>query len=198
MAFPVLLVLAVRACFPVSGERILMRDLTAALPAFAAANAEQVLGFAPGPGVQRRFSAGEVNRLAAGNGVSLSGDASGVCFERKLTPLTREQVMSALRASLPAGAELELLEFSHVQIPEGTLEFPRGGLPPAAGRSPGSSHLARQREIRQRAEYAGVGEDAGVDLIAVRHRRTGSAAGKANRPGPDSHGNYGQRPVLAV
>ena len=131
MAFPVLLVLAVRACFPVSGERILMRDLTAALPAFAAANAEQVLGFAPGPGVQRRFSAGEVNRLAAGNGVSLSGDASGVCFERKLTPLTREQVMSALRASLPAGAELELLEFSHVQIPEGTLEFPRGGLPPA-------------------------------------------------------------------
>src|SRR5205085_2472986 len=55
----------------------------------------------------------------------------GVCFERKLTPLTKEQVMTALRASLPQAAELELLEFSHVRIPEGTLEFSRSGLPPA-------------------------------------------------------------------
>jgi flagella basal body P-ring formation protein FlgA len=134
MALPLLVVLAASACFPVSGERILMRDLALGVPAFAAADAEQVLGFAPGPGVQRRFSAGDVSRLAARNGLEI--DASAVCFERKLNPLTREQVMSTLRASLPAGAELELLEFSHVQIPEGTLEFPRAGLPPARQDAP--------------------------------------------------------------
>lgn len=134
MALPLLLFLATSVCFPVSGERILMRDLAAALPAFVAADAEQVLGFAPGPGVQRRFSAREVSRIALRNAIEI--DASAVCFERKLTPLTREQVMSTLRASLPGGAELELLEFSHVQIPEGPLEFPRGGLPPARQDAP--------------------------------------------------------------
>jgi flagella basal body P-ring formation protein FlgA len=131
---PLHLLLAISACFPVTGERILMRDLTAAVPAFAAADAEQIIGFAPAPGAQRRFSAGEVSRLAASNGVVI--EAAAVCFERKLTALTQEQVMTALRASLPAGAELELLEYSHVRIPEGTVEFSRSGLPPARQDSP--------------------------------------------------------------
>src|ERR1700732_2153305 len=109
---PLHLLLAISACFPVTGERILMRDLAAANTAFAAADAEQIIGFAPAPGAQRRFSAGELSRLAAANGGVT--EPLAVCFERKLTPLTKEQVMSALRASLPPGAELELLEFSHV------------------------------------------------------------------------------------
>jgi flagella basal body P-ring formation protein FlgA len=127
--------LAISVCFPVAGERILMRDLAAALPAFAGADAEQIIGFAPAPGAQRRLSVGEVSRLAASNGIS-SDTVEPVCFERKLTPLNKEQVASALRASLPAGAEFELLEFSHVRIPEGTLEFSRNGLPPARPDSP--------------------------------------------------------------
>jgi flagella basal body P-ring formation protein FlgA len=127
--------LAISACFPVAGDRILMRDLTAALPAFASADAEQIIGFAPAPGAQRRLSAGEVSRLAASNGVA-NEMVEPVCFERKLTPLTKELVTSAMRASLPAGAEFELLEFSHVRIPEGTLEFSRNGLPPARPDSP--------------------------------------------------------------
>jgi flagella basal body P-ring formation protein FlgA len=134
MAIHLLVGLALSVCFPVTGERILMRDLAAALPAFADADAEQIIGFAPAPGAQRRFSAGELNRLAASNGVV--GESTGVCFERKLTPLTKDRVLVALRAALPAGAELELLEFSHVQIPDGTLEFSRNGLPPARPDSP--------------------------------------------------------------
>ena len=133
--------LAISACFPVTGERILMRDLTAAVPAFAAADAEQVIGFVPAPGAQRRFSAGEVSRLAASNGVVM--EATAACFERKLTPLTKEQIMTALRAALPAGAELELLEFSHVRIPEGTVEFLRSGLPPGRQESPRDSGVWR-------------------------------------------------------
>jgi flagella basal body P-ring formation protein FlgA len=135
MTLHLLFGLAISACFPVSGDRILMRDLAAALPAFARADVEQVVGFAPAPGVQRRFSAGEVSRLAASNGVA-NDAVEAVCFERKLTPLTKEQVASALRASLPARAEFELIEFSHVRIPEGTLEFSRNGLPPARPDSP--------------------------------------------------------------
>jgi hypothetical protein len=135
MALHLLLGLAVSACFPVTGERILMRDLSAVVPAFAVADAEQIIGFAPAPGAQRRFSAGELTRLASSNGVVVV-EAAGVCFERKLTPLTKEQVMAALRASLPAGAELELLEFGHVRIPDGTLEFSRSGLPPARQDTP--------------------------------------------------------------
>jgi flagella basal body P-ring formation protein FlgA len=134
MQLHVLFGLAITSCFPVTGDRILMRDLTAAVPAFAVADAEQIIGFAPAPGAQRRFSAGDVSRLAASNGVVM--EAAAVCFERKLTPLNREQVMAALRASLPAGAELELLEFSRVGIPEGTVEFSRSGLPPARQDSP--------------------------------------------------------------
>jgi hypothetical protein len=82
-----------------------------------------------------------LSRLAAGNGIVI--EAAGVCFERKMTPLTKEQVMAALRASLPAGAELELLEFSHVRIPEGAVEFSRSGLPPARQDSPRDSGIWR-------------------------------------------------------
>jgi flagella basal body P-ring formation protein FlgA len=134
MALHLLFELALSVCFPVTGERILMRDLAAANTAFAAADAEQIIGFAPAPGAQRRFSAGEISRLAASNGIVT--ESVGVCFERKLSPLTQDQVLVALRASLPAGAELELLEFSHVRIPDGTLEFSRSGLPPARQDSP--------------------------------------------------------------
>ena|SRR5579859_1724579 len=134
MALHLIFELALSVCFPVTGERILMRDLAGAVPAFAAADAEQIIGFAPAPGAQRRFSAGELSRLAAGSGLAIQ--TAGVCFERKLTPLTKEQVLSALRASIPAGAELELLEFSHLRIPDGTLEFSRSGLPPARQDSP--------------------------------------------------------------
>ncbi len=126
--------LAIAACFPVTGERILMRDLAEGVPAFATADAEQIIGFAPAPGVQRRFSAGEMSRLATSNGVV--NESAAVCIERKLTPLTKETVLAALRASLPAGAELELLEFSHVRIPDGILEFSRSGLPPARQDAP--------------------------------------------------------------
>src|SRR5205814_4782757 len=129
MALHLLFGLAVSACFPATGDRILMRDLTAAIPAFAVADAEQIIGFAPAPGAQRRFSAGEISRLAGSNEIAI--DAAGVCFERKLTPLTKEQVMTALRASLPQAAELEPLELSHAPTPAATPQYSRSRSPPA-------------------------------------------------------------------
>jgi len=78
MALHLLFELALSVCFPVTGERILMRDLAAANTAFAAADAEQIIGFAPAPGAQRRFSAGELSRLAVSNGIVT--ESVGVCF----------------------------------------------------------------------------------------------------------------------
>jgi flagella basal body P-ring formation protein FlgA len=144
MAWHLLLGLAFGACFPVEGERIFMRDLAGALPVFKDTDEKQSIGFAPAPGAQRRYSAGELSRLAARNGIA-AGDASAVCFERKLTPLTEEQVLAALRAALPPGAELELLDFSRVRIPHAKLEFPRGGLAPTRMESPRDPVIWRGR-----------------------------------------------------
>src|SRR5205814_8410934 len=118
--------LAVQSCLPVDGGRIRMRDLAAAAAAFSALDPEESVGFAPAPGSQRRFSAGELERLAVRKGIR--ADSEPVCFERKLESLTKEQVIAALRESLPEGAQMELIEFSQTRIPKGAIEFPRSGL----------------------------------------------------------------------
>lgn len=137
------LLLTLGACLPVEGDRILARDLAAAVPAFSGLNGEEILGFTPAPGTQRRFSSGELGRLAARNGMTVQVEP--VCFERKMEDLTKEQVTAALRQSLPANAELELIEFSRVRIPKGLLEFPRGGLTPAPSKSPRNPQIWRGR-----------------------------------------------------
>src|SRR4051812_36225942 len=113
-------------CLPVEGDRILMRDLAAGVPAFASSDPTESIGFAPAPGAQRRFSAGELRRLAARIGVDAAIEP--VCFERRLSELTREQALAAIRDSLPAGAEFELIEFSNSRIPKGAIEFPSAGV----------------------------------------------------------------------
>ena len=66
-----------------------MRDLAAGVPAFASSDPTESIGFAPAPGAQRRFSAGELRRLAARKGVDTAIEP--VCFERRLSELTSEQ-----------------------------------------------------------------------------------------------------------
>jgi flagella basal body P-ring formation protein FlgA len=137
------LLLAIGACLPVEGDHILLSDLAAAIPVFAAFDGAESIGFAPAPGARRRFSALELNRLAAGKGVSAAIEP--VCFERKLETLTRERVLAALRESLPDAAGLELLDFSRAQVPQGPLEFPRIGLTPARPSSPREPAIWRGR-----------------------------------------------------
>ena len=127
--------LALTACFPVKGDRIVIGDLAAINPAFAQSDPDQGIGFAPEPGAQRRFSAAELSRLAARNGAA-GAAVEPVCFERHLEALTKEQVLAALREALPPGAELELIDFSQTRIPAGALEFPRMGLPRTPPGSP--------------------------------------------------------------
>ena len=137
------LLLAIGACLPVEGDHILLRDLAAAIPVFAESDGAESIGFAPAPGAQRRFSVLELNRLAAGKGVSAAIEP--ICFERKLETLTRERILAALRESLPEDAGLELLDFSHAQVPKGPLEFPRMGLTPGRPSSPRQPVIWRGR-----------------------------------------------------
>jgi flagella basal body P-ring formation protein FlgA len=137
------LLLAVRACLPVEGDRITVGDLAAVIPAFLGLNQKEPIGFGPAPGATRRFSPGELDRLAARKGIAV---ASGpVCFEREMETLTRDRVVAALRESLPEGSQMELIEFSQARIPKGILEFPRGGLTPARTGSPRQAVIWRGR-----------------------------------------------------
>src|SRR2546423_14368665 len=99
------LLLAAAACLPVEGDRILMKDLSAAVVAFAGMDPEEALGFTPAPGAQRRFSAGELQRLAERKGIT--AEIEPVRFERKREILTREQILGALREGLPEKAQIE-------------------------------------------------------------------------------------------
>jgi flagella basal body P-ring formation protein FlgA len=126
--------LALTACFPVEGDRIVMGDLARVIPAFSQSDPNESIGFAPAPGAQRRFSARELSRLAAGKGVTVTSEP--VCFERKLQEITLDSFLIALRESLPREAELELIDFSRARVPNGVLEFPRSGLTRPHGREP--------------------------------------------------------------
>jgi flagella basal body P-ring formation protein FlgA len=129
-----LFLLAVAACLPVEGDHILIGDLARAIPAFAQVDAAEAVGFSPAPGAQRRFSVGELSRLATRKGVTT--DMESVCFERKSKTLTRDAVLAALRESLPEGAQLELIDFIHERVPDGSVEFSRRGLGSAPPREP--------------------------------------------------------------
>ncbi len=126
MFWHLLVGLAVGACLPADGDRILMRDLAVAIPAFSAADGEQSIGFTPAPGAERRFSAGDLIRLAAHYGVTV--EPTPVCFARKLEVLTEDRLLTALREALPPEAQIEMVNFSRVSIPQGQIEFSREGL----------------------------------------------------------------------
>jgi flagella basal body P-ring formation protein FlgA len=126
MAWHLVMGLAMSVCLPVDGDRILMRDLAAAIPAFSGADGELSIGFTPAPGVERRFSAGDLMRLAMRYGVTT--EPTPVCFARKLEALTKERLLAALREALPSQAQVEVVDFSRVSIPQGQIEFSPEGL----------------------------------------------------------------------
>ena len=122
------------ACRPVAGDRILARDLAAAIPAFASLDRETFISLAPLPGARRIFRPAELARLATRHHLSAGADISGICFERTPEPVDPTRLAGALRAAVP-GVELDLLDFSRYPVPDGVFEFSRGGLsiPPLAG-----------------------------------------------------------------
>ncbi len=132
---------APQICVQVSGDRILARDLVAAVPELAALPADEPLGFAPVPGTRRLLSGQELAYWAGRHGIRLE-PGPALCVERATERLTRQRLEATLGAVLkdatPAGMpapRFEVLDFSRYPVPPGELEFSRSGLPvpPRAG-----------------------------------------------------------------
>ena len=126
---------AFAGCQPVTGNRILGRDLALADPRFAALPSSITVGYAPSPGVKRTFAAAELARLAAVNGIRLN-DPVDVCFELPMIQVSEDDAVAAMRRSLPTQAGLKIIEHSTGEVPAGQLEFPIGGLEPANPATP--------------------------------------------------------------
>ena len=117
-------------CMPVTGDRILGRDLALAEPALAGLPATFVVGFAPVPGERRTLATAELSRIARSNGIH-AGELPEVCFELPLRRLESAAVAAAMLRGLPAGVQLEIVELGKVDVPPGDVEFPVAGLEPA-------------------------------------------------------------------
>jgi flagella basal body P-ring formation protein FlgA len=123
--------IAFAGCIPVTGNRILGRDLAFADARFSALPASLTVGFTPAPGTKRVFATLELQRLARANGIS-AGDPEDVCFELTMLRLKEEDVYAAMRRSLPVQAALKIVELVHFDVPAGRVEFPIEGLEPPA------------------------------------------------------------------
>jgi len=125
-------------CANVEGDRILGRDLAAAIPEFKAMPPDTLLGTSPVPGSRRLFHAAEILSLARRYSVPL-GAGREICFEWPMAPLVPARLIEAMRASLQApGAEIRIAESSPEPVPPGRLDFPRDHLaiPSPGQRSP--------------------------------------------------------------
>lgn len=126
---PLLFTLAASmACHPVSGDRILARDLAAAAPEFRTLPPEEVIAWAPAVGARKLLGTDELARIARVHGLSGAPDAS-ICFESPAAALDKEKVETAMRQALGAGdTQLEIVELSKQPAPPGEIVFPRTGL----------------------------------------------------------------------
>lgn len=120
---------ALAGCIPVAGNRILGRDLALADPRFSALPATLTIGFAPAPGAKRVYTAAELQRIARTNGIPVAG-TEDICFELPMLRLTVEDATVAMRRSLPAEANLKIVELESLDVPAGLLEFPVEALEP--------------------------------------------------------------------
>jgi flagella basal body P-ring formation protein FlgA len=119
-----------QACLPVSGSRILGRDLALADPRYSALPATLVAAFTAEPGKIRTLAAADLQRLAKANGLSLDNPEE-LCFEFPMRQVAEEDAVTAMRRVLPAEATLKVIEMQSARIPEGDLTFPLDGLDPA-------------------------------------------------------------------
>jgi flagella basal body P-ring formation protein FlgA len=163
--------LASAGCLPISGGRILGRDLALADARFATLLATLTVGFPPAPGAQRIYTAAELQHLARANGIQAAG-FSDICFELPMQRFAEADAVAAMRRTLPAEAELKVVELAGVDVPAGTVEFPVEGLEPP---TPSSHGVQLWRGYVRYAETRRVSVWARVEVTV---RVTAVVAGK--------------------
>jgi flagella basal body P-ring formation protein FlgA len=117
------------ACVAVPSDKILARDLAAAVPLFQALDPESVIGYAPLPGTERVLSSRDLFLAARLSGLSFSaGDLpASLCIERLVRPLSldavREALLSAFDSLDRSQIALDIVGFSNQPLPPGRLVF---------------------------------------------------------------------------
>jgi flagella basal body P-ring formation protein FlgA len=204
---------AMAACLAVSASSdfITVRDLAPAFHDLDASILDNPVGLAPAPGIQRVLFVTELRRIAARMGIAGNPEHE-LCFERPVTPLTAPRLLAAMRTQAP-GAEIEILDYSRMPVPEGVLEFPVSGL----RQTPSSSFWngwVRYANNRRYAVWAKVRVSltaprvvAAVDLkpgkpidpsqLRVETREESAAAGASAAAIDQVAGRTLQRPVTA-
>lgn len=141
MKLAAILVIAVvsgrAACIEVARDRVLLSDLTGAIPGIDTANGTSVVARTPNPGTQRVIPSDEIGRVLMRTGILVSAGAlHDVCVERATAPLRETAILEAMRR-LPEidGASLALLDFSGTPVPDGEIRFSLANLPLPEGRN---------------------------------------------------------------
>lgn len=119
-------------CVPVSGDRIVAADLAPFIEAFRSLDPGRVVAYAPLPGLQRRLTRREL-LAAAGSATGAGQLPVSICVVRAAGRIDVAEVAAAMRKSLPADAELEILRAPAWPLPAGRPEFPLTGLRRLAG-----------------------------------------------------------------
>lgn len=118
-------------CLPVRSQRITAGDLALADGRFRQLPNTLVVGWSPEPGARRVFAAAELARIAVRQNLPVEG-LQEICFEVALQEVRSADLEKALRAVLPAQAELMLVEGFKTSVPVGDLVFKLSGLEPPA------------------------------------------------------------------
>jgi flagella basal body P-ring formation protein FlgA len=114
-------------CLLVDSNRILVSHISGALPVLAQLSGDTVLGYAPAPGLTRWWKGAQLRGLALRHGVD-PGAVPDICVQRPAHTFTRDEVTEPLRALLPVGSRLEVVDYCRLPVPKGRLAFTLQGL----------------------------------------------------------------------
>lgn len=118
-------------CLPSHGDYILGSDLATADPRLSSLPQALQLGNAPLAGLSRTFTKAELQRIAHTNGIVTPDGFSEICFTLPVHDPEQSSFVDAMKLVLPQSVSIHIAEISHIQIPEGNMEFPLPALEPA-------------------------------------------------------------------
>jgi len=135
-------------CIQLSSDKIVAGDIAKVVPVFQILDPQTPIGFAPLPGVQRVLSPRDLALAARRYQLDTGTQLPSVCVERAVRPLSRDDVLAAVRQALALpDAHLELLDFGGQPAPPGQLEFLLPALPKPRADVPDKSVVWRGRLI---------------------------------------------------
>jgi len=169
------------ACVPVSGDRILGRDLAATVPQLGALPPDMPIGYSPMPGVRRTFLIGELQEIAKRHGI-LTKISAPVCFSWTVHPLGQTEIIEALKKSLAGiDAELDITDQCRVAVPDGELVFPLTGLTAESTRPIYWNGYVRYAENKKFTTWVQVRITVHENrIVAARALRAGETIGPAD------------------